>query len=258
MGAAGRHDDDTGACKGQAARPVSGSHMPARFAAAILIALGLSSAADASPRAPARLDMSTVRLAQPVRTGTAMIANHGSKPLWVLQVTPVDATSWGGDRLGSGSLAPGARGLLRLGATGQCRFDLRATFANGREVTRFDLDLCQNPDVALSEADAETPLPEGRAGVMLFRVMNRTGAPVIAFHVSPAEGAERGDVLGAWVMGEGMHYTGRAAAAPSCLFDLKSVFSLRGPEAAIMTGQNLCETREIALPRRDVMGALAR
>lgn len=50
--------------------------MPARFAAAILIALGLSSAADASPRAPARLDMSTVRLAQPVRTGTAMIANH--------------------------------------------------------------------------------------------------------------------------------------------------------------------------------------
>lgn len=187
-----------------------------------------------------------------------MFANHGSKPLWVLQVTPVDATSWGGDRLGSGSLAPGARGLLRLGATGQCRFDLRATFANGREVTRFDLDLCQNPDVALSEADAETPLPEGRAGVMLFRVTNRTGAPVIAFHVSPAEGAERGDVLGAWVMGEGMHYTGRVAAAPSCLFDLKSVFSLRGPEAAVMTGQNLCETREIALPRRDVMGALAR
>lgn len=232
--------------------------MPTRLAAAILIALGLWSAAEAFPRAPARLDMSAARLAQPVRTGMAMIANHGSKPLWVLQVTPVDANSWGGDRLGSGSLAPGARGLLRLGATGQCRFDLRATFANGREVTRFDLDLCQNPDIALSDADAETPLPETRAGVTLFRVVNSTGAPVVALHVSPADGPEQGDVLGAWVMGEGMHYTGRAPAAPSCLFDLKSVFSVRGPEAATMAGQNLCESREIALSRRDVMGALAR
>lgn len=232
--------------------------MPSRFAAALLIAFGFWSAAGAFPRPPARLDTSAVRLTQPVRTGMAMIANHGSKPLWVLQVTPVDATSWGGDRLGSGSLAPGARGLLRLGATGQCRFDLRATFASGREITRFDLDLCENPDIALSDSDADTPLPEARTGVTLFRAVNRTGAPVVALHVSPADGPEQGDVLGAWVMGEEMHYTGRAPAAPSCLFHLKSVFSVRGPEAATMAGQNLCETREIALSRRDVIGVLTR
>ncbi|MBL8567919.1 MAG: hypothetical protein JNK84_02430 [Phreatobacter sp.] len=232
--------------------------MPARFAAAILIALGFWSTVEVFARPLARLDTSAARLAQPVRTGMAMIANHGSKPLWVLQVTPVDATSWGGDRLGSGSLAPGARGLLRLGATGQCRFDLRATFANGREVTRFDLDLCQNPDIALSDSDTDTPLPEARAGVTLFRAVNRTGAPVVALHVSPADGPEQGDVLGAWVMGEEMHYTGRAPSGPSCFFDLKSVFSVRGPEAATMSGQNLCETREIALSRGDVMGGLRR
>lgn len=231
--------------------------MPARLAVAVLIAFAVWSVAEALPGASMRLDTSAARPARPVRTGAAMIANHGSKPLWVLQVAPVDAATWGPDRLGSGSLAPGARGLLRLGATGQCRFDLRATFANGREVTRFDIDLCADPDIALSDADAETPLPEPRAGLALFRVANRTGTPLVAFHVSPAQGAEASDVLGAWVMGEGMHYTGRVPVGPSCLFDLKGVFSLREAEAATMTGQNLCETREIALPRRGALGALA-
>jgi hypothetical protein len=62
-------------------------------------------------------------------------------------------------------------------------------------------------------------------------------------------------MLGAWVMGEEMHYTGRAPATTNCLFDLKSVFSLRGPEAATMAGQDLCHSREVVLPRRGAMGA---
>lgn len=237
--------------------------MPARAALsapafAVLALAALSAGAGASPRAVGRLDTAQVRIAQPVRPGSAMIVNQGTRPLWVLQVTPVDAPSWGGDRLGSGSLAPGAKGLLRLGTTVTCLYDLRGTFANGREITRFGLDLCSTPEVVLTDADAATPLPEPRAGVALFRVTNRTGAPVVALHVSPAEGPERGDVLGAWVMGEDMHYTGRAATTPACLFDLKSAFSLRAPDAATMTGQNLCENREVALPRRGAMGALLR
>jgi hypothetical protein len=233
--------------------------MYARLATGLIAALTASfAAAEAAPRSPARLDTSVARLAQPMPSGAAMIINQGSRPLWVLQVTPVDAPSWGGDRLGSGSLAPGAKGMLRLGASGQCRFDLRGSFANGREITRFDLDLCRNPEVVLSDADAETPLPEARPGLALFRVANRAGAPVVALHVSPSEGPERGDVLGAWVMGEGMHYTGRAPIGSTCLFDVKSAFSVRAPDAATMTGQNLCETREIALPRRGALGALTR
>jgi hypothetical protein len=229
-----------------------------RFAAIAAAAILAGFAAEAAPGIGAgRLDVAQIRLAQPVRPGSAMIVNQGSKPLWVLQVTAVDAPAWGPDRLGSGSLAPNAKGLLRLGTTATCLYDVRGTFANGQEVTRFNLDLCRQPEVILSDADTATALPEPRAGVALFRVTNRTGASVVAFHVSPAEAPERGDVLGAWVMGEGMHYTGRAAAFSSCLFDLKSVFSLRGADNATMAGQNLCENREIALPRRGAMGALS-
>lgn len=224
---------------------------------AVLTLLLATVAVEAAPPRPAtRLEMSQSRLAQPVAAGSVMVVNRGTKSVWVLQVTPTDAVTWGQDRLGSGSLPPGGRGLLRLGRGPACHYDLRATYAHGGELTRFGLDLCNGGEVILTDADLATPLPPAREGLVLYRVTNRTGGPVVALHASPAGGPQRGDVLGAWVMDEAMHYTGRMARSASCSFDLRSAFSLRANDAATLTGVNLCEVREVSLPQRGAAGAL--
>lgn len=100
---------------------------------------------------------------------------------------------------GSGSLPPGGRGVLRLGTEPICRYDGRATYAHGGELTRFGLDLCTSTELALSDDDLSTPLPPVRDGIILYRVTNRTGGPVVALHAWPSGGgAVRGDLLGAW------------------------------------------------------------
>ena len=146
--------------------------------------------------------------------------------------------------------------MLRLGRGPACHYDLRATYAHGGELTRFGLDLCNGGEVILTDADLTTPLPPAREGLVLYRVTNRTGVPVVALHASPAEGPPRGDMRGAWVMAEAMHYTGRMARPTSCSFDLRSAFSLRANDAATLTGVNLCEVREVSLPQRGAAGAL--
>jgi hypothetical protein len=225
---------------------------------AVLSLLLLTGLAEAAPLRPStRLEMSRARLEQPLPAGSVMVVNRGSKPLLVLQVTAVTADSWGPDRLGSGSLPPGGRGILRLGRAAGCLHDLRATYAHGGELTRFNLDVCASPEVSLSDADLATPLPPAREGLVLYRITNRSGRPVVALYASPAEGAARGDMLGAWVMAEAMHYTGRAPASASCRFDLRSAFSLRPQDVATMPGQNLCESREVSLPAHGVVEALS-
>ena len=225
---------------------------------AVLAILLAATAVQAAPlRTATRLETSQARLSQPVASGSVMVVNRGSRPIWVLQVTPSDAAHWGSDRLGSGSLPPGGKGVLRLGAGTTCRYDVRATYAHGGELTRFDLDLCAGTEVVLSDADLSTPLPPSRDGVVVYRVTNRTGAPIVALHASPPEGPARGDLLGAWVMGDAMHYTGRMAASGSCAVDLRSAFSLRRDDAATLAGQNLCETREVSLFQRMAAGALS-
>lgn len=225
---------------------------------AVLTLLLATAAVEAAPLRPStRLEMSQSRLAQPVAAGSVLVVNRGSKPVWVLQVTPTDAGTWGQDRLGSGSLPPGGKGVLRLGRGPGCHYDLRATYAHGGELTRFSLDLCSGGEVVLTDADLATPLPPPREGLVLYRVTNRTGSAIVALHASPAEGPQRGDVLGAWVMAEAMHYTGRMARPASCAFDLRSAFSLRPNDAATLSGVNLCDVREVSLPRRGAAEALS-
>lgn len=221
----------------------------------LLIVTGL---AEAAPLRPAtRLEMSRARLEQPLPAGSVMVVNRGTKPLLVLQVAAVTAGSWGPDRLGSGSLPPGGRGILRLGSSAGCLHDLRATFAHGGELTRFNLDICASPEVTLTDEDLATPLPPTREGLILYRITNRSGRPVVALHASPAGGAQRSDMLGAWVMAETMHYTGRAPALASCRFDLRSAFSLRPQDATIVEGLDLCQSREVSLPVRGAAEALS-
>lgn len=230
--------------------------MVPRFAfLSLLILTGLAEAAPLRPST--RLEMSRARLEQPLPAGSVMVVNRGSKPLLVLQVAAITAGSWGPDRLGSGSLPPGGRGILRLGNSAGCLHDLRATYAHGGELTRFNLDLCASPEVNLTDADLATPLPPAREGLAVYRITNRSGRPVVALHASPADGAQRGDMLGAWVMAEAMHYTGRAPVPASCRFDLRSAFSLRPQDAATMAGLDLCESREVSLPARGAVEALS-
>ncbi|MFX7845166.1 hypothetical protein ABTK14_23205, partial [Acinetobacter baumannii] len=77
---------------------------------------------------------------------------------------PIDEASWGEDRLGSDTVAAGRRLRFRLNAQQQCRFDVRAIYAEGREETRFGIDLCQRPELSLDGRTETTAQDLQRAG----------------------------------------------------------------------------------------------
>ena len=104
------------------------------------------------------------------------LVNRGAAAIREFFATPSGRTNWGRDRLDGKGLAPGAKAPIRLPADGNCNYDLRATFADGRIEDRRGLDVCATEDVAVGEATT----------AKTFVLLNRGTAPVIELSARPA------------------------------------------------------------------------
>jgi hypothetical protein len=80
--------------------------------------------------------------------------NTGGTAIKEFFATPSGFANWGRDRLNGKGLAPGARATFRPPANGNCIFDLRVVFADGRAEERHGLNTCQTKEVAVAEAGA--------------------------------------------------------------------------------------------------------
>jgi hypothetical protein len=72
------------------------------------------------------------------------VINNTSQTMVKLQASNINRTSWEEDILGRNVLRPGQATRANLDdGSGQCLFDLRATFASGATAIRRRVNICQ-------------------------------------------------------------------------------------------------------------------
>ena len=74
------------------------------------------------------------------------LVNRGGNEINEVYVSPVGDDGWGEDRLGDDTLAPGGTRVIRLPA-GECRWDVRIVYSNGKSTEKRRLDLCSITDL---------------------------------------------------------------------------------------------------------------
>jgi hypothetical protein len=164
----------------------------------------------------------------PPKNPSFNLVNKSDKPIRELFVTPAGLENWGQSRLEGKPLAPGGTFPVRLRADGNCVFDLRAVYADGKAEERRRVDTCGVDNVVLG---VQPPFPAAQAAAggthdPSFRLINRGKTPITEVYATPAPGAKFSDNL----------LTGGATLAPDgsrvfhmtpgegCSYDLRVVF----------------------------------
>ena len=147
------------------------------------------------------------------------LVNRGQTAIREFFATPAGRPNWGRDRLDGKGLAPGSKAAIRLPADGNCIYDLRAAFSDGRQEDRRGLNVCEAEDVPFGEAATTAQAAKS------FRLINRGSAPITEL-AARVQGGEK------WV-------TNRLQAGPippggeralslppggQCVFDLRVTF----------------------------------
>ncbi|MDJ0388522.1 hypothetical protein QMO56_10400 [Roseomonas sp. E05] len=147
------------------------------------------------------------------------------------------AESWGTDRLGSGTIEPGARFRLRLRSRA-CQVDLRAVYDDETAEEKSGNDLCKQPRVVFDGSGI--PRQPERS----FILLNREPSPVQEVYASGVDDTDWGENrLGDPPLERG----GRAELVlrSACDIDLRVVFANGGAEER--RGVNICENGLIVL-----------
>jgi hypothetical protein len=180
------------------------------LAASVLVSLSMRGAAMAQqPGAPGAARAASAAAASAARASPAgpafTLLNRSGRPVAQLYASPAGLDEWGYDRLGTITVPPGGRHLVRLGAGAGCRQDLRVLYRDGARQDLPGLDLCVTREVVLGVAAAAAgPMPGPAAGAMpgpvanqapgpLLALRNQGRLPVAAAFVSPAARREWGE-----------------------------------------------------------------
>ncbi len=107
-----------------------------RLALACLSVLGLT--AVAGPAA-----------AQPQNNPSFNLVNRSQQPINELYATPQGTDNWGKEMLGDTTVSPSASFAVRL-PVGQCTYDVRVVYGNGRAEEKRSLDTCNVSDVVFN------------------------------------------------------------------------------------------------------------
>lgn len=175
------------------------------------------------------------------------LLNHGRSAITQLFFTPAGDANWGRNRLNGRAIPPGASYAARRRLDGNCIFDIRAVFADGRIEDRRNLNTCNVDDVAFGEPLARPPAAAKPADDPSFRLINRGAQPIAELFATPA--------------GTGTWGQNRLDAGPlppqadklvhidkqgTCLFDLRVVFS--DHTARERHGTDLCRLTDLPVP----------
>ena len=74
------------------------------------------------------------------------LVNAGRSEINEVYATPGGDDDWGADRLGDDTVSPGDTRVIRL-PTGQCTWDVRIVYANGKSTEKRRLNLCSITDL---------------------------------------------------------------------------------------------------------------
>ncbi len=180
------------------------------------------------------------------------LVNRGTQAIGEVYATPAGVDRWGRDRLERSYVPPGQSFPVRLPADGNCLYDIRVVYADGRPEERRRVNTCGVDAVVFPGGRVDGAGPDagaGRAAVAndpSFRLVNRARSEVNQVFVSPVgeEGWGR-DRLGDGTVAAGAT---RVIRLPSgaCTYDVRVVFS--NGEALERRRLDLCAVTDLRVP----------
>ncbi len=211
---------------------------------AIAVVAGLLAA---GPLAAGPLAVSAAR-AQGTQNPSFNLRNRSTSAIRELYVTPAGDERWGRNRLPQ-PLPAGASFAVRRRVDGNCIFDIRVVYAEGRTEDRRGVDTCRAEDVSVGSGSVGEG--KGQAGRKAaddpsFRLVNRGDQAVIEFYATPAGSGQWGENR---LQSPVEAHSDRAVAVArqsSCRFDLKLVLADR--HAREKRGADLCRITDLPVP----------
>lgn len=165
------------------------------------------------------------------------LANRASGAVKEFFATPAGRANWGRDRLDGKGLAAGASFPVRLPADGNCIYDLRVVFADGRSEEQRGVNACKIETVSVGQATAGATAPAGRG----LTLKNESTSPITEALVRPVGGngqpvtnLTQGSTIAAGAEGR-FELPGNA-----CVFDLRVKFA--DGQVRTKNGADLCRS----------------
>jgi hypothetical protein len=188
----------------------------------------------------------TLAWAQPANPSFNLI-NKSDKPIREFFATPSGMENWGQNRLGGKTVPAGGAFPVRLRADGNCIYDMRVVFSDGRAEERKHVDACKVDDIAVGApgASATATASAPVAHEASFRLINRGKSPITEVHATPVNTSQIGDNL----------LTDNATLAPQasrlfrmppgggCNYDLRVVFGNK--QSRERKNADLCRITEL-------------
>jgi hypothetical protein len=164
------------------------------------------------------------------------IVNNTPNVINEVYASPSSQQTWGHDRLGTEVVPPGGKQVIRLPQDGNCVYDVRIVFQNGKSEERRNLNTCGVADLVLG-GGAAAPR-QAQQGNPSFNLLNRSGRPIEEFYASPASQQSWGpDRLGDSTVAPGANFAVRLPQG-ECNYDLRWVWE--GGESQERRGVNAC------------------
>lgn len=186
------------------------------------------------------------------------VANRASSVINELYASPAGVTNWGRNRLAGVAVPPGQRYAIRLPADGNCIYDVRVVYADGRSDERRGVNTCTlddlpfpsnaRPDRSSARPDRSSGRPDTQAATddPSFRLVNRGGNEINEVYVSPAGDDGWGDDrLGEDTLAPGATRVIRLPAG-ECRWDLRIVYA--NGKATEKRRLDLCSITDLRVP----------
>ena len=154
------------------------------------------------------------------------LVNRASQPINQVFVSPVAASGWGRDQLGDNLLNAGTYVPIRLRADGNCLFDLRIIYQDGRGEERRSVNTCTTDVITLTDTRGRTTSPPAAdpAHDPTFRIINNGTRDINEVYLRVAGTINWGrDRLGDDTVDAG-DATVVALPPGQCLWDIRFVF----------------------------------
>ncbi len=178
------------------------------------------------------------------------LINRAPVPIRELFFTPAGDPNWGRDRLQGRAIPAGASFAARRRLDGNCIFDVRVVFQDGRKEDRRGVNTCQIEDIAFGVSSGTIGVARKPADDPSFKLVNRGEAPINELFVVPA-GQGRGNGWGQNRLAGGplqgrTDQVIRAGERGQCSYDLKVV--LANGKAMEKHGTDLCRITDLPVP----------
>ncbi len=175
------------------------------------------------------------------------LVNRSAATISNVFATPAGMPNWGSDRLIGHAIPPGQNAAIRLPADGNCIYDVRVVYANGRSDERRGLNACDVDNISFPQASAAATIRPSRPDQdPSFLLTNRSRAVLNELYLSPAGDDSWGeDRLGDGTIVAGGSRTIRLPAG-ECLYDIRVVFA--NGEASEKRRLDLCQITNLRVP----------